>query len=60
MENLALRVLARPEEPHEAVADYDIVRLQDAREVGRERWTTNPIGLTITYFAADRALSSGD
>lgn len=76
VENLALRVLARPEEPHEAVADYDVVRLQDSREIGRERWTTNmqfvfrdvdpyelttnPIGLTITYFAADRAVSSGD
>ena len=76
VENLALRVLARPEAPHEAVADYDVVRLQDSREVGRERWTTNmqfvfrevdpyelttnPIGLTITYFAADRALTSGD
>lgn len=76
VENLALRVLARPEEPHEAVADYDVVRLLDAREAGRERWTTNmqfvfrdvdpheltsnPIGLTITYFASDRAVSSGE
>ncbi|MCY4595571.1 MAG: hypothetical protein OXC19_12355 [Bryobacterales bacterium] len=76
VENLVLRVLARPEEPHEAVADYDVVRRLNAREVGRERWTTNmqfvfldvdpyeltanPIGLTITYYAADRAVSSGE
>ena len=75
VENLALRVMARPEEPHEAVADYDVVRRLNAREVGRERWTTNmqfvfrdvdpyevttnPIGLTITYYASDRAVSSG-
>ena len=75
VENLVLRVMARPEEPHEATADYDIVRRQNAREVGRERWTTNmqfvfrevdpyevttnPIGLTITYYASDRAVSSG-
>ena len=47
----------------------------NAREVARERWTTNmqfvfrdvdpyelttnPIGLTITYYAEDRAVSSG-
>lgn len=76
VENLSLRVLARPEEPHEATADFDIVRLgPDARELGRERWTTNmqfsfrridpheltanPIGLTITYYAADRVVSTG-
>ena len=77
VENLSLRVLARPEEPHEATADFDVVRLGlDARELGRERWTTNmqfsfreidpheltanPIGLTITYYASDRVVSSGE
>ena len=75
VENLVLRILARPEEPHEATADYDIVRRLNAREVARESWTTNmqfvfrdvdpydlttnPIGLTITYYAEDRAVSSG-
>ena len=75
MENLVLRILARPEEPHEATADYDVVRRLNAREVARERWTTNMqfvfrdvdpyelttnlIGLTITYYAEDRAVSSG-
>ncbi len=87
VENLVLRILARPEvekhfeivvtdeEPHEATADYDVVRRLNAREVARERWTTNmqfvfrdvdpydlttnPIGLTITYYAEDRAVSSG-
>ncbi len=74
VENLELRVMARPEEPHEAIADYDVVRLLQAREVARERWTTsmqfvfrdidpyevtsNPIGLTITYYASDRSSSS--
>ena len=77
VENVSLRVLARPEEPHEATADFDVVRLgPDARELGRERWTANmqfgfreidpheltanPIGLTITYYASDRVVSSGD
>ena len=77
VENVSLRVLARPEEPHEATADFDLVRLdQAARELGRERWTANmqfafreidpheltanPIGLTITYYAADRVVSSGE
>ncbi len=77
VENVSLRVLARPEEPHEATADFDLVRLgPDARELGRERWTANmqfgfreidpheltanPIGLTITYYASDRVVSSGD
>ena len=41
VENLVLRVFALPEEPHEAVADYDIVRRQNARQAGRESWTTN-------------------
>ena len=41
VENLVLRVLARPEQPREAAADYDVVRRLKAREVGRERWTTN-------------------
>ncbi len=73
VENITLRVLARPEEPHEAVADYDVVRLVDAAETGRERWTTsmqfvfadvdpylvtaNPIGLVVTYVASDRAVA---
>ena len=74
VENLSLRVLPRPQEPHEAIADYDVVRLQNAREIARERWTTtlqfvfreigthevtvNPIGLTITYLASDRAVAA--
>ena len=32
VENLVLRVLARPEEPHEAVADKDVVRRLNAHE----------------------------
>ncbi len=40
-ENLVLRVLARPEQPREAAAGYDVVHHLKAREVGRERWTTN-------------------
>ena len=75
VENLTLRVLARAQEPHEAVADFDVVRLVNAQEVSRERWTTNlqfvfreigssevfdnPIGLTVTYYATDRSVTSG-
>ena len=40
-ENLVLHVLARPEQPREAAAGYDVVHHLKAREVGRERWTTN-------------------
>ncbi len=75
VEGLALRVQARPEPPHEAVADYEVAVLENAREVARERWTTsmqftfrdvaphelteNPIGLVVTYYASDRADTAG-
>ena len=53
VENL---VLARPAEPHEAVADYGVVRRLNARDVDPYEQTTNLIGLTITYYAADRSV----
>ena len=40
VENVALRVQARPEPPHVAVADYEVALLAGGRESGRERWTT--------------------
>ena len=40
VENVALRVQARPEPPHEAIADYEVALLSAGRESDRERWTT--------------------
>ena len=39
VENVILRVQANPQEPHGATADFDLVRLAAANEVGRERWS---------------------
>ena len=70
VENVVLRVQARPEPPHEAIADYEVALFAAGRERGRERWTTtlrfefqadpphvlrNPTGLLITFLASDRA-----
>ena len=34
-----LRIQANPQEPHSATADFDLVRMEMANEVDRERWT---------------------
>ena len=39
VENVILRVQANPQEPHGATADFDLVRMAAANEVGRERWS---------------------
>ena len=39
VENVVLRIQANPQEPHGATADFDLVRMAGANEVGRERWS---------------------
>ena len=39
VESVILRVQANPQEPHGATADFDLVRMAAANEVGRERWS---------------------
>ena len=34
-----LRIQPKPQQPHSATADFDLVRMEMANEVGRERWT---------------------
>ena len=39
VERVVLRIQANQEEPHGATADFDLVRLENAVETERERWT---------------------
>ena len=39
MDRVVLRIQANPREPHSATADFDLVRMEMANEVDRERWT---------------------
>ena len=39
VERVVLRIQANQEEPHGATADFDLVRLENAVETSRERWT---------------------
>ena len=34
-----VRIQPNPQQPHSATADFDLVRMEMANEVGRERWT---------------------
>ena len=34
-----LRIQPKPQQPHSATADFDLVRMEMENEVGRERWT---------------------
>ena len=36
---MILRIHPRPEPPHGAAADFDLVRLERGREIERERWS---------------------
>ena len=39
VDRVVLRIQANPREPHSATADFDLVRMVMANEVGRERWS---------------------
>ena len=45
VDRVVLRIQANPQEPHSATADFDLVRMEMANEVGRERWT-----LSLQFF----------
>ena len=36
-----LRIQPSPQEPHSATADFDLVRLVGANEVGRDHWSVS-------------------
>ena len=46
VERVTLRIQANPEPPHGAAADFDLVRLVNGAEVGRDRWT---LSLQFTF-----------
>ena len=39
VDRVVLRIQANPREPHSATADFDLVRMEMANEMGRERWS---------------------
>ena len=39
VDRVVLRIQANPREPHSATADFDLVRMEMANEVSRERWS---------------------
>ena len=41
VEDVAVRIVPQPEEPHGAAATFDLVRLRDGAEVGREGWSVS-------------------
>ena len=45
VERVVLRIQANPQQPHSATADFDLVRLEMANEVDRQRWT-----LSLQFF----------
>ena len=47
VERVTLRIQANPEPPHGAAADFDLVRLVNGAEVGRDRWT---LSLQFTFL----------
>ena len=49
VERVTLRIQANPEAPHGAAADFDLVRLVNGAEVGRDRWT---LSLQFTFLDA--------
>ena len=47
VERVILRIQANPDPPHAAAADFDLVRLVNGAEVGRDRWT---LSLQFTFL----------
>ena len=56
VENVELRIQARPEEPHGASADFEIVRLRNSAEVGRERWSVSLEFRFLAEIGPDRVV----
>ena len=53
VENVILRIQANPQEPHGATADFDLVRMAAANEVGRERWSLSLQFLFLEQIPTD-------
>ena len=47
VENILLRIQPKPQEPHEATADFDQVRTEQGREIDRKRWS---LSLQFTFL----------
>jgi len=47
VENILLRIQPKPQEPHEATADFDQVRTEQGREIDRKRWS---VSLQFTFL----------
>ena len=47
VENILLRIQPKPQAPHEATADFDLVRTEQGREIDRKRWS---VSLQFTFL----------
>ena len=47
VENILLRIQPKPQEPHEATADFDQVRTERGKEIDRKRWS---VSLQFTFL----------
>ena len=53
-----LRIQPNPQQPHGATADFDLVRMEMAREVSRERWTLSLQFLFLEKIPPDLIVSN--
>ena len=53
-----LRIQPNPQQPHSATADFDLVRMEMAREVSRERWTRSLQFLFLEEIPPDLIVSN--
>ena len=53
-----LRIQPNPQQPHGATADFDLVRMEMAREVSRERWTLSLQFLFLEEIPPDLIVSN--
>ena len=53
-----LRIQPNPQQPHSATADFDLVRMEMAREVSRERWTLSLQFLFLEQIPPDLIVSN--
>ena len=53
-----LRIQPNPQQPHSATADFDLVRMEMAREVSRERWTLSLQFLFLKEIPPDLIVSN--
>ena len=53
VDRVVLRIQASPQEPHSASADFDLVRMVMANEVGRERWSLSLQFLFLDQIPSD-------